>query len=133
MTTNGWAQWTFRSIDWDAQAKALNTLEYTQELFAIKWAHNLLPTQRHMKRLGQAESDLCPFCLATIETAPHIFGCPMRAPWHENFITSLRKWLVKIHTQPDLQMTPLLGIRAALFDSVHQWPPLTMRPALLFS
>ena len=68
MSNNGWNNWIFHSIDWDAQqAKALSTLEYTRELFVTKWAH--------MKHIGQAESDLCPSCLETIETAPHIFAC----------------------------------------------------------
>ena len=65
MTKNGWNDWIFHSIDWDAQAKALNTLQYTQELFVTKWAYNLLPTRRHMQRIGKAESDLCPSCLET--------------------------------------------------------------------
>jgi hypothetical protein len=30
MSTNGWNDWIFNSIDWDSQAKALNTLEHTQ-------------------------------------------------------------------------------------------------------
>jgi len=48
MTKNGWNDWIFHSIDCDAQAKALNTLQYTQELFVTKWDHhNLLPTRRH--------------------------------------------------------------------------------------
>jgi hypothetical protein len=59
MTKNGWTKWTLQSINWDVQATALRTLEYTQELFAIKWAHHALPTHKHMKRLGQAESDFC--------------------------------------------------------------------------
>jgi hypothetical protein len=77
---HGWNDWILQSIDWDNQAKALGTLVYTQELFAIKWAHGLLPTRRHMERMGRAESDLCPSCLETIETATHIFGCDKRQP-----------------------------------------------------
>jgi hypothetical protein len=116
MTKNGWNDWIFNSIDWDSQAKALNTLEYNQEIFVIKWAHNLLPTRRHMKRIGQAESDLCPSCLATEETAPHIFACVRRVQWQGEFIDSLRKLLTNICTQPDLQTILLLGISGALQD-----------------
>jgi hypothetical protein len=122
MSKNGWNNGVFRSIDWGSQSTALNTLEYTQELFAIKWAHNLLPTRRHMKRIGQAESDLCPSCFATIETAPHIFTCERRVEWQASFIDSLRKLLQKLHTQPDLKTTLLLGIRAALTDSDYVMP-----------
>jgi hypothetical protein len=116
MSTNGWNDWIFNSIDWDSQAKTLNTLEYTQELFVTKWAHNLLPTRRHMKRMGRAESDLRPSCLATIETAPHIFACLKRLPWHVAFLDSLRKLLAKLRTQPDLQTILMLGIQGALQD-----------------
>jgi hypothetical protein len=76
--TYHWSDRTLQSIDWDTQAKALSTLEYTVEQFAIKWAHGMLLTRRHMKCIGQAKSDLCPSCLATVETAPHIFACTRR-------------------------------------------------------
>ena len=36
MEKNGWNDWIFHSINWDAQAKALSTLEYNQELFITK-------------------------------------------------------------------------------------------------
>jgi hypothetical protein len=114
MTTNVWNKRILRSIDWDTQAKALSTLKYTQELFAIKWAHNLLPTRRHMQRIGKAESDLCPSCLQTIKTAPHIFTCPQQLPWQAIFTNSLQKLLDKMHTQPDLQHILLTGIQGAL-------------------
>ena len=116
MLKNGWNDWIFNSIDWDAQAKALGTLEYTQELFVTKWAHNLLPTRRHMKRIGQAESDLCPSCLETEETAPHIFACERRVQWQATFLDSLRKLLATLYTQPDLAMILMVGIQGALQD-----------------
>jgi hypothetical protein len=116
MSTHGWNDWIFNSTDWGAQEKALNTLEHTQELFVTKWAHNLLLTRRHMRRMGRAESDLCPSCLATIETAPHIFACPKRVPWQVTFLDSLRKLLAKLHKQPDLQTILMVGIQGALQD-----------------
>jgi hypothetical protein len=116
MLKNGWNDWIFNSIDWDVQAKALNTLEYTQELFVTKLAHDLLPTRRHMHRIGKAESDLCPSCLETIETAPHIFACERRVTWQVTFLDSLRKLLAKLHTQPDLQMILMVGLDGALQD-----------------
>ena len=116
MAKNGWNDRIFQSIDWDAQAKALSTLEYNQELFVTKWAHNLLLTRRHMKRIGQAESDLCPSCLETIETAPHIFACPRRVQWQATFLDSIRELLAELYTQPDLQMILMVGIQSALQD-----------------
>jgi hypothetical protein len=52
MNKKGWNDWIFNSIDWDSQAKALSKPKYTQEQFITKWAHNLLPTRRHMKQSG---------------------------------------------------------------------------------
>jgi hypothetical protein len=112
----GWTDVILKSIAWDTQAKALGTLEYTQEQFAIKWAHGILPTRRHMKRMGKAESELCPSCRATLETAPHIFACERRTDWRGKFMDSLRKLLDKQKTQPDLQYILISGIRSALTD-----------------
>jgi hypothetical protein len=95
-------------------------LEYTPEHFNTRWAHNLLPTRRHMKRIKQAESDLCPFCLATEKTAPHIFACSHRDLWHAEFIGSFRKVLDKLNTQPDLKMMLLQGISGAIHDPTFE-------------
>jgi hypothetical protein len=113
MSTNGWNDWFFNSVDWDSQAKALGTLESHEELFVIKWVHNLLPARHHMKRLGQVKSNLRPSCL---ETAPHIFTCERRVQWQAGFFYSLRKLLAKICTQPDLQTILVTGIQGALQD-----------------
>jgi hypothetical protein len=67
-----------------------------------------------MKRIGQAESDLCPSCLETEETAPHIFACERRVQWQATFLDSLRTLLAKLYTQPDLQMILMVGIQGAL-------------------
>jgi hypothetical protein len=69
-----------------------------------------------MKRIKQAESDLCPSCLETIATAPHIFACPRRVQWQATFLDSLRKLLAELYTQPDLQMILMVGIQGALQD-----------------
>ncbi len=130
MTKNGWNDWIFHSIDWDAQAQALNTLEYNQELFVVKWAHDLLPTRRHMHRMGRAESNLCPSCLATIETATHIFACPRRLPWQQTLIASLRTLLISLITQMDLQLLLLQGLEAALLDPNYSMTATNRNPHL---
>jgi hypothetical protein len=96
-------------------------------IFQIKWTRNLLASRRHMKRISQAESDLCPSCLAIVKTAPHIFACKRHVEWQGTFIDSLRKVLAKTHTQPDLRTTLLLGVRGAemhLPDIRQTRPPL---------
>ena len=79
-----------------------------------KWAHNLLPARHHMKYIGQAELDLCPSCLAAIETAPHIFACIHLVQWQVTFLDLLCKLLATLYTQPDLQMILMGGIQGAL-------------------
>jgi hypothetical protein len=54
MKKNGWNDWMFNSVEWDSQGKALGMLEHNQETFVIKWAHNLLATRKHMKRLDSS-------------------------------------------------------------------------------
>ena len=121
MPKKGWNAWIFDYIDWDTQAKALSTLEYTQELVVTKLAHNLLLTRRHMEHIAQGESDICLSCLETIETAPHIFACVHRVQWQATFLDSLREILATLYTQPDLQMILMAGTQGAfqndpLFD-----------------
>ena len=71
-----------------------------------------------MKRIGRAESDQCPSCLKTIETAPHIFTCARHVQWRvSTFLDSLRKLLATLYTQPDLQMILMVGIQGALQDA----------------
>ena len=89
---------------------------HPQELFVAKWTHNLLPTRRHMKGIGGVESDLCPSCLQTTETAPHIFACEHRVQWQATFLDSLRKLLASLYTQLDLQCILMVGIQGALQD-----------------
>jgi hypothetical protein len=110
MNKNGWKDWMFNSVEWDSQGKALGMLENNQDVFVIKWAHNLLPTRKHMKRIGQAKVDLCPSCLETTETAPHVFACERRIEWQVTFLDSLCKLLGSLRTQPDLQMILMVGI-----------------------
>jgi hypothetical protein len=48
MARNDWTCATFRSINWEAPGKAMNTLENSVKTFIVKFAHDLLPTCRHM-------------------------------------------------------------------------------------
>ena len=110
MAKNGWNEWIFRSIDWDAQAQSLKVLQRNEGLFVIKWAHDLLPTRRCAQRIGKAESDLGPSGLATIDTAPRVLACPLRVPWQTTFLDSLSKLLAALCTQPDPQRTLVAAV-----------------------
>jgi hypothetical protein len=72
---NHWTVEIFQSINWEALGKkALATLEHITQIFITKFAHEHLPTRKHMKRIGEAESDKCLACLYTIETSWHILS-----------------------------------------------------------
>jgi hypothetical protein len=120
MTRNAWTPNTFRSINWLVPGKALDTLEHSAQIFIVKLAHDHLPTRRHMRRIGRAESDKCPACLHIVETDWHIFSCPRRSLWREDFLRTLRDTLEIQHTQPDLTQILLQGIRGALSDQHFQ-------------
>jgi hypothetical protein len=78
---NNWTEQIFQSIHWEAPGKAIAMLEHSTQIFVTKFAHEHLPTRKHMKRIGEAESDKCPSCLHTIETLWHILSCDKRSKW----------------------------------------------------
>jgi hypothetical protein len=59
MARNDWTYATFRSINWEASGKAMNTLENSVKIFIVKFAHDLLPTRRHMRRIKKSATDTC--------------------------------------------------------------------------
>ena len=107
---NGWNLNTFRLINWDVPGKALDALENSAHIFIVKFAHDHLPTRRHMHRTGRAESDKCPVCLHIVETDWHILSCPGRSVWHEELLSTLGDPLLINHTQPDLSLILIQGI-----------------------
>jgi hypothetical protein len=128
MLRNNWNDNTFRSINWDAPGKALNTLENSAKIFIIKFAHDHLPTRRHMQRIGRAESDKCPACLHIVENDWHILSCPRRSIWREELLSTLRDNLEHQHTQPDIALLLIQGIRGALSNPLYQMNPNNREP-----
>jgi hypothetical protein len=95
-------------------------MENSQKIFIIKFAHEHLPTRKHMKRIGEAESDKCPSCLECVETAWHILSCPNQSIWCNTILSELNDVLQITRTQPDLTLILLQGVRGALNDSSYQ-------------
>jgi hypothetical protein len=112
MATNDWTYATFRSMNWEAPGKAMNTLENSVKIFIVKFAHDLLPTRRHMHRIKKSATATCPSCLHITETSWHILSCPSRSVWRAELLRSLGELLVTDHTQLDLALTLLQGIEA---------------------
>jgi hypothetical protein len=115
-----WNNQIFQSINWEVPDKALSTLEHSPQIFITKFAHEHLPTRKHMKRLGEAETDKCPACLQTTETAWHILSCEKRSAWRNRLIKDLKELLNHINTQPDVSLILIQGIRGALNDPEYQ-------------
>ena len=117
MLKNGWKDWIFKSINSDAQVKALSTLENNQELFITKWTHGLiLLACWHMKGIGQAKLDLCLCCIETIDTALHIRACEWCVQWQATFLDSPGELLVMLHIQPELQIVLMASIQEGVLQ-----------------
>jgi hydrogenase maturation factor len=73
-----------------------------------------------MHRTGQAETDKCPACQHIVETDWHIMSCTRRTLWREELLCTLGDTLRINHTQPDLIIILLQGIRGAFSDQRYQ-------------
>jgi hypothetical protein len=120
ITRNNWSTQIFKSIHWDAPGKALMTLEHSTQIFLTKFVHEHLPTRKHMKKIGETDSDKCPSCLHTQETAWHMLKCENREEWRGKLQQTLRNTLHINKTQPDLQIILLQGVKEAIKDPNYQ-------------
>ena len=128
MAKHGWSRTTFRSINWEVPGKALDTLENSAQIFIVKFAHEHLFTRRHMHRIKRAAHDKCPACLHIAETDWHILSCPSRSLWRSELLRTLGDALVTNHTQLDLALILLQGIRGALANQHFQMDPNNREP-----
>jgi hypothetical protein len=116
ITRNNWSAQIFKSMHWDAPGKALMTLEHSTQIFLTKFVHEHLPTRKHMKKIGETDSDKCPSCLHTTETAWHMLNCENREEWRGKLHQTLHDTLHINKTQPDLQIILLQGVKEAIRD-----------------
>jgi hypothetical protein len=128
MARNDWTYATLRSINWEAPGKAMNTLENSVKTFIVKFAHDLLPTRRHMHPIKKSATATYPSCLHITETSWHILSCPSRSVWRTELLRSLGELLVTNHTQLDLALILLQGIRGALSNQHFQMNPNNREP-----
>jgi hypothetical protein len=95
-------------------------MEHNTQIFITKFAHEHLPTRKHMKRIGEAETDKCPACQHTIETAWHILSCEKRHKWRQQLVKALTDLIEHINTQPDIALILIQGVRGALSNPEFQ-------------
>jgi hypothetical protein len=106
----------------------MNTLENSLKIFIVEFAHDLHPTRRHMRRIKKSATDTCPSCLHITETSWHILSCPSRSVWRAELLRSLGELLVTNHTQLDLALILLQGIRGPLSNQHFQMNPNNREP-----
>jgi hypothetical protein len=106
----------------------MNTLENSLKIFIVEFAHHLHPTRRHMRRIKKSATDTCPSCLHITETSWHILSCPSRSVWRAELLRSLGELLVTNHTQLDLALILLQGIRGPLSNQHFQMNPNNREP-----
>jgi hypothetical protein len=62
------------------------------------------------------------------KTAWHILSCPSRSLWRAEMLRTLGESLITNHTQPDIALIPLQGIRGALSNHRFQMNPNNREP-----
>lgn len=78
------------------------------------WLNTYQPTRKHMKRIGEAESEQCPSCHNNTKTSWHILSCENRTEWRNTLYKNLSDVLYINKTQPDLAIILMQGIREKL-------------------
>jgi hypothetical protein len=78
--------------------------------------------------IKKASHDKCPACMHITETAWHILSCPSRSLWHAEMPRTLGESLTTNHTQPDIALILLQGIRGALSNHRFQMNPNNREP-----
>ena len=112
-------------IDWDC-FQAICLKQTFRHPFFIKWVHRLLPVGVVMHRRNVHSSPFCPVCDQR-ETALHFITCThiSRLPLKQHFLTTLRKCLTSIPTDPTLKLIFLEGVNSVLTGFPPHFPSST--------
>ena len=99
--------------------------------FYIRWIHQALPTGHVLHRRNKRESPFCPAC-GEYESHSHFVSCShsSRLPLKVELLSSLRKHLQPIQSDPILNDILLEGINSAIMDTsfpLSLFPPLYTR------
>jgi hypothetical protein len=87
----------------------------TSQTRYTKYAHNWLPTKRHLQRIDNTIDATCPSCKRTTEEANHILKCK-----HPELLTARNKGKTALTNQLTAQHTPSI-ILQAMDSGLHQW------------
>lgn len=145
VTRNQWNTYTFWSINWGVLylSRPLRVPWKTASIYLllnsptiIFLAHDHLPTCWHMGRIGKTKSNKCkcPACQRIKETAWHILSCPKWWLWQETLLsTTLSDTLQWCnHTQPNLLLMPLQGVRGPLTTPNFQMSTSNLEPSFQY-
>jgi hypothetical protein len=110
-----------KSIDWESCQEAIKQLGLHRSLWVPKWLAGFAPVGKVLQRNKQQDHAECPRC-AAFETTKHVLLCqaPKAQQQRDASIATIRTWLTKIHTLPDLQHAILTGLQ----QWRQQLPPL---------
>ena len=103
-----WSDEAYDSISWPAYGSASAGLTDSLRTFVVKLSHGWLPIGVRERRCS-AMTDLCPQC-NEIETVPHLYRCPARAPWRHRFLIHLHGHLKETKTAADIRCIIIKGI-----------------------
>jgi hypothetical protein len=115
MNRNLWNEQTLDDINWDAHG-AGHSSHRSHRCYLVKLCHRHLPIGKTLHRRDHKYSPTCPGCRAEPESQDHYLQCaaPSRMLWRIKLITTLRKKLDNLNTDPNLQESILHCIDSAL-------------------
>ena len=89
-----WSKKIFDTIDWDTFSTVFSKSKGKRN-FLTKFCVNHLPTGKRLHERVGTENNLCPTCLADIETDDHLVQCrhPSRARWRSDFTKTIHSRL----------------------------------------
>jgi hypothetical protein len=117
MERNAWTEPTLDSINWDAHG-AGHCYHQPYRCYLVKLCHIHLPMGKLLHRQDPKYSPTCPGCRDATEDQDHYLQCaaPSCIKWRIALITALRKQLVWLKTDKQLQETILNVIGNTLTD-----------------
>jgi hypothetical protein len=113
-----WTSGTFDLVNWELQAKILNTYDRNNQQQILKFIHEWLPTNHRLHHKTQSTTAQCPLCYYRVEDNMHLFNCshPKQAATKLELIQKLSQTKIKVPTKNLI----IAAVKAATLDPTWQ-------------
>ena len=104
------------NIWWAIHGKGLKILSFNDRMRIQKFIHNRMATNYRQSKYCSYITDKCTMCSHSVEKEDHILKClsPSRQGIREEWISSLRRFLMNDHTHPVVCIAIISGVQAWL-------------------